>query len=86
MFDKWTKHWRWRTQINYQVNGISLSTMINITHKQNGIMIATVNYSHTMNGLQLGFNNNGSETNGVQVALTINETEKNEGFTNRSSQ
>ena len=67
-------------QINYQVNGISLSAMMNITQKQNGIMIATVNYSHTMNGLQLGFNNNGFEINGVQVALTINETEKMRGL------
>ena len=67
-------------QINYQVNRISLSAMINITQKQNGIMVATVNYSHTMNGLQLGFNNNGEEIKGVQVALTINETEKMRGL------
>jgi hypothetical protein len=67
-------------QINYQVNGISMAMLLNLTEKHNGIMLATVNYSQAMNGLQFGFNNNGSEVNGVQVALTINESEKLSGL------
>ena len=60
------------SQLNYQVNGIALATMVNISEEQNGIMIATGNYTKTMNGLQLGLTNGSSKINGVQIALTIN--------------
>ena len=63
-------------QIMYQVNGISFVMFMNLTHKQNGIMVSGFNESHTMNGLQLGFNNGSSKANGVQIAFLLNETEK----------
>lgn len=67
-------------QINYQVNGITLSGMMNLVHKQNGLMIAGNNITNTMNGLQLAFANTTSEMNGVQIGLPLNESEKTRGL------
>ena len=68
-------------QINYQVNGMVLSCMVNFTLKQNGIMIASINYSNSMNGLQLALGRNySSEANGVQITLITNEAEKMRGL------
>jgi hypothetical protein len=67
-------------QINRQVNGISLSAMMNIAKKQNGVMIATANYTEITNGLQLGLTNGSSKINGVQIAMTINESEEMRGL------
>lgn len=66
-------------QISARINGITLSMMINLIHKQNGLMIAGHNISNTMNGLQLGLANSCVKTNGVQIAFPLNESEKMRG-------
>ena len=68
------------SQLNYQVNGIALATMVNISEKQNGIMIATGNFTKITNGFQLGLTNGSSKINGVQIAFSVNESEKVRGL------
>ena len=68
-------------QINNQVNGISATMLMNVTGKQNGIMLALINMSDIMNGLQLGgVNASESEAHGVQLGFIGNESEVMRGL------
>lgn len=66
-------------QINFQVNGVSISLLLNLSQKQNGIMVAFYNEAFAINGLQLGFYNIGHKAKGLQVGGLRNEATKISG-------
>ena len=67
-------------QIHYQVNGLSLSMMMNLAEKQNGVMIAGMNMTKVTNGLQIGLANMTFTANGVQAGFALNEAETMRGL------
>jgi hypothetical protein len=56
-------------QINRGVSGISVSVVMNLAEKHNGIQMAMFNESYVMNGLQLGLSNAGGRVGGLQIGL-----------------
>jgi len=66
-------------QINFKVNGISTSLVMNFSQKHNGIMAALFNDAYYMNGLQVGFSNNGYKMKGLQIGIRGNHTYEMKG-------
>ncbi|EOR96536.1 hypothetical protein ADIARSV_0265 [Arcticibacter svalbardensis MN12-7] len=52
-------------QISRQVNGVSVSFVMNMAEKHNGIQLAMVNESFAMNGIQLGISNQAHRARGL---------------------
>ncbi|MEG1230405.1 MAG: hypothetical protein RSD71_17075 [Flavobacterium sp.] len=59
-------------QINFKVNGISTSLVMNLVQKQNGFMASMFNDAYSVNGLQIGLGNTGVKARGVQIGLINN--------------
>lgn len=59
-------------QINFKVNGISASLVMNLVQKQNGFMVSMFNDAYSVNGLQVGLGNTGVKAKGVQIGLVNN--------------
>lgn len=59
-------------QINFKVNGISASLVMNLVLKQNGFMVSLFNDAYSVNGLQIGLGNTGVKARGVQMGLINN--------------
>jgi len=59
-------------QINFKVNGISTSLVMNLVQKQNGFMASMFNDAYSVNGLQVGLGNTGVKTRGAQIGLINN--------------
>lgn len=53
--------------INFQVNGITMSLLMNFSQRHNGIQFALFNESYYMDGLQLALSNYGAKTKGIQL-------------------
>ena len=66
-------------QINYQVNGVSTSLVMNFSQIHNGLMISLFNEAYYINGLQIGLSNIGFKTNGIQIGL-FNKSKKMKGI------
>ena len=56
-------------QLNYKVNGFSVSAAMNFAQIHNGIQVAMFNESFKTNGLQTGISNGSYKMNGVQIGL-----------------
>ncbi|HAS42995.1 MAG TPA: hypothetical protein DCS93_21120 [Microscillaceae bacterium] len=56
-------------QINFKVNGISASLLMNYVQISNGVGVALWNESYRMNGIQLGLANYGAKTRGIQLGI-----------------
>ena len=64
-------------QIQYKVNGISVSGFGNFAQIHNGIQISFSNESYKMSGLQIGAFNKSHRTKGIQIGFwNINEKRK----------
>jgi hypothetical protein len=55
-----------------EVNGVTLSTMMNLVQKQNGLMMSMFNDAFVMHGGQLGLSNNAYHCSGLQCAALNN--------------
>lgn len=62
-------------QLNFKVNGISTSLLMNFVQKQNGLMMAMFNEAYYMNGMQIGLFNKSKKMRGIQIGLW-NENQK----------
>jgi hypothetical protein len=56
-------------QLNYKVNGFSVSAAMNFAQIHNGIQVAMFNESFKTNGLQTGISNGSYKMNGAQIGL-----------------
>lgn len=63
-----------------KVNGVSLSGLMNLVQKQNGLMIAMFNDAFFMNGAQMGFSNKAHFAKGLQVAALNNYADDCKGL------
>lgn len=67
-------------QYVYSSNGITVSLLMNLVDKQNGLQLAIFNESHWMNGVQIGFSNDAIEAKGLQLSLMGNFSNKTRGL------
>lgn len=66
-------------QYNFQINGLSLTPLMNFAQVHNGIQIAIFNDSYQMRGFQIGARNNSFNSGGVQIGL-FNYSKNLKGF------
>jgi len=67
-------------QINFQVNGISSTYIMNFAQKHNGIMTSVLFCeAYYMNGLQVSIANTGKRANGVQIGIIRNKADEMNG-------
>ena len=63
--------------INYQVNGLTASLLMNFAQKHNGLQFAMFNEAYYMTGLQIGLFNKSDKSRGIQIGLwNINQKRK----------
>lgn len=55
--------------LNFQVNGITASGVMNLTQKLNGIQLSAFNESYYMNGIQVGLTNHAGRASGIQIGI-----------------
>lgn len=67
-------------QINFQVNGISSSLLMNFSQKHNGIMTSMFNESYFLNGVQIGLLNYNYKTKGIQIGILSNGSKEIKGL------